>query len=84
MTPDLTRVMVEVQEATINLDSLERTPAIIGDSRSTKIDAARDKANGILDQLAVLLSNAIPRAKARAAPAHVATAKSSSYPVAAR
>jgi hypothetical protein len=66
MTPDLTRVMAEVQETTNDLESVSRGPFSVGEDRAVKFGAARAKVDGKLDQLAVLLAKAIPSAKARA------------------
>ena len=66
MTPDLTRVMAEVQETTNDLESVSRGPCSVGEDRAVKFGAARAKVDGKLDQLSVLLAKAIPSAKARA------------------
>ena len=66
MTPDLTRVMAEVQETANDLESVNQGPCFVGEDRAVKFGAARAKVDGKLDQLSVLLAKAIPSAKARA------------------
>lgn len=66
MTPDLTRVMAEVQGKANDLESLSQEPRFVGEDRAVKFGAAKAEADGKLDLLAVLLANAIPSAKARA------------------
>jgi hypothetical protein len=64
MTPDLMRVMAEVQETANDLENFSQKPHFVGEDRAVKFGASKAEADGKLDQLAVLLAKAIPSAKA--------------------